>query len=215
MDISIPLFTAFVAASLVILVIPGPTVVLVVSQAFSQGRQVALASVAGVGLGDLIGTSLAMAGVGALLATSATLFQILKFAGAAYLVYLGIKMWRSPISLPDIPTEETTGRRRAPLFPVFRDAFLVTVLNPKAILFFVAFVPQFVDPAKAYTPQAALYVVTFTLLGMANATAFALTASAARTFVRRPGVLKAVTRTGGSLMVMAGAAAALTRRAAG
>ena len=214
MDISLHLYLAFVAASLVILVIPGPTIVLVIGQALAQGRRVAFASVAGVALGDLIATGLSMAGAGAILAASATLFQMLKFAGAAYLVWLGIKMWRSPITLPDITTETAETAPAAPLLPVFRDSFFVIVLNPKGILFFVAFVPQFIDPAGAYASQAIVYVLTFTVLGILNATAFALAASSARRLVRRPSVLKAVTRTGGSLLIMAGAAAALTRRAA-
>lgn len=215
MDISLHLYLAFIAASLIILVIPGPTIVLVIGQALAQGRRIAFASVAGVALGDLIATGLSMAGAGAILATSATLFQILKFAGAAYLVWLGLKMWRTPITMPEIPAEGTDGEPpAAPLFPVFRDSFLVTVLNPKGILFFVAFVPQFIDPAGAYGPQAVVYVLTFTVLGVINAAAYALLASSARRIVRRPSVLKAVTRTGGSLLMMAGAAAALTRRAA-
>ena len=214
MDISLHLYLAFVAASLVILVIPGPTIVLVIGQALAQGRRVALASVAGVGLGDLIATGLSMAGAGAILATSATLFQVLKLAGAAYLIWLGLKMWRSPVTLPEIEPEDENTVSTAPLFPIFRDSFLVTVLNPKGILFFVAFVPQFIDPAGAYAPQAILYVLTFTVLGILNATAFALAASSARRIVRRPAVLRVVTRAGGSLLMMAGAAAALTRRAA-
>ena len=107
MDISLHLYLAFIAASLIILVIPGPTIVLVIGQALAQGRRIAFASVAGVALGDLIATGLSMAGAGAILATSATLFQILKFAGAAYLVWLGLKMWRTPITLPDITIQTT------------------------------------------------------------------------------------------------------------
>lgn len=215
MDISLHLYLAFIAASLIILVIPGPTIVLVIGQALAQGRRVALASVAGVGLGDLVATSLSMAGAGAILATSATLFQVLKLAGAAYLIWLGLKMWRSPVTLPAIGSD-ADGEIDKPgsLLPIFRDAFLVTVLNPKGILFFVAFVPQFIDPAGAYAPQAIVYVLTFTALGIVNATCFALAASSARRVVRRPGILRAVTRAGGSLLMMAGAAAALTRRAA-
>ncbi|TDH39428.1 LysE family translocator [Pseudohoeflea suaedae] len=211
---SLHLYLAFIAASLIILVIPGPTIVLVIGQALAQGRRVAFASVAGVALGDLIATGFSMAGAGAILATSATLFQILKFAGAAYLVWLGLKMWRTPVALPEIPSQGVESEApAAALLPVFRDSFLVTVLNPKGILFFVAFVPQFIDPAGAYGTQAIVYVLTFMLLGVINAAAYALLASSARRIVRRPQVLRAVTRTGGSLLIMAGAAAALTRRA--
>lgn len=211
MPVSLQLYAAFVLASVIIVVIPGPTVVMVISQALAHGRRVALASVAGVGLGDFLATSLSLAGAGAILATSATLFQALKFLGAAYLVYVGLKMWRSPITLPEISAENAPAETRS--FAIFRDAFLVTALNPKGILFFVAFVPQFIDPALPYAPQAALYVVTFTLLGIVNATAFAFAGSGARHLVRRPGVLKTVTRAGGTLLMMAGLATALTRRA--
>jgi Putative threonine efflux protein len=211
MPISLHLYAAFVLASVVIVVIPGPTVVMVVSQALAHGRRAAFASVAGVGLGDFLSTTLSLAGAGAILATSATLFQALKLLGAAYLIYVGIKMWRSPITLPDLGAETAPAETRSSL--IFRDSFLVTALNPKAILFFVAFVPQFLDPALPYAPQAAIYVLTFTLLGIVNATAFALAGSGARHLVRRPGVLKTVTRAGGTLLMMAGMATALTRRA--
>lgn len=213
MDISLSHYAAFIAASLIILVIPGPTIVLVISQALSQGRRVAFASVAGVALGDLIATGLSMAGAGAVLAASAELFQVLKFAGAAYLIWIGIKMWRTPATLLQIPGEIDENAIPSPLGPLFRDSFLVTVLNPKGILFFVAFVPQFIDPTKAYAAQAVIYVLTFTGLGILNAATFAVAASSARQLVRRPSVLKAVTRTGGTLLMMAGAAALFTRRA--
>lgn len=211
MPISLHLYAAFVLASIIIVVIPGPTVVMVISQALAHGRRVALASVAGVGLGDFLATSLSLAGAGAVLAASSTLFQALKLLGAAYLIYVGIKMWRSPITLPEISAENAPSETRS--FPIFRDAFLVTALNPKGILFFVAFVPQFIDPALPYAPQAAIYVATFTALGIINASAFAMAGSGARHLVRRPGVLKTVTRAGGTLLMMAGMATALTRRA--
>lgn len=204
---------AFIIASVILLVIPGPTIIMVITQALSHGRRVALASVLGVGLGDLVATSLSIAGAGALLATSAHLFQILKFAGAAYLVYIGYKMWRTPVVMPDMSEAVIPATAGRPL-AIFRDSFLVTALNPKGILFFVAFVPQFIDPALPYLPQAATYVLTFTALGIINAALFAFAAAGARQTIRRPGVMRAAMRTGGSLLMMAGVAAALTRRAA-
>jgi len=214
MPVSPETFAAFVLASIIVLVIPGPTIVMVITQALAHGRKIALASVLGVGLGDLLATSLSLAGAGALLAASGTAFQALKFLGAAYLIYIGIKMWRAPVVLPDIGIED--GRADASTLPlsIFRDSFLVTALNPKAILFFVAFVPQFINPAMPYLPQAVTFVLTFTLLGILNAALFALAASSARQAARRPGVLRLATRAGGSLMILAGMAAALTRRSA-
>lgn len=212
MPVTFQAYVAFVAASVILLVIPGPTIVMVITQALAHGRRVALASVLGVGLGDLLATSLSLAGAGALLAASGNLFQILKFAGAAYLIWVGLKMWRSPVRIPEVAQDALAGEHVSG-GTVFRDSFLVTALNPKGILFFIAFVPQFINPALPYLPQAAIYVGTFTVLGIVNAGAFALAASSARRVIRRPGVLKTTTRAGGSLLMMAGVAAALTRRA--
>lgn len=212
MPISIEHFTAFVLASVILLVIPGPTIIMVITQALAHGRKIALASVIGVGLGDLLATSLSIAGAGALLAASASLFQVLKFVGAAYLIWIGYKMWRTPATLPEIGDAEVA-EAPAKTSTIFRDSFLITALNPKGILFFVAFVPQFIDPTLPYTPQAAVYVLTFTILGIINATVFAFAAAGARQTIRRPQVMKIAMRTGGSLLMMAGVAAAFTRRA--
>jgi threonine/homoserine/homoserine lactone efflux protein len=213
MPVSPEHLAAFVLASIILLVIPGPTIIMVISQALAHGRKVAFASVLGVGLGDLLATSLSIAGAGALLATSATLFQALKFIGAVYLIWIGYKMWRSPVTVPDIDGTEPIETASVKAGTIFRDSFLVTMLNPKGILFFVAFVPQFIDPALPYLPQAATYVLTFTLLGVFNAAMFAYAAAGARQTIRRPGVMRVAMRTGGSVLMMAGVAAALTRRA--
>lgn len=213
MPVSPEHFAAFVLASIILLIIPGPTIVMVVTQALAHGRRVALASVLGVGLGDLVATSLSIAGAGALLATSAHAFTVLKIAGALYLAWIGIRMWREPVSVPAIETNPGE-KAPAPLLSIFRDSFLVTALNPKGILFFIAFVPQFIDPGQPYAPQAVVYVLTFTLLGVVNAALFAWTAAEARRAIRRPEVMKTLTRTGGTLLIMAAGAAALTRRAA-
>ena len=212
MPISVEHFAAFVLASIILLVIPGPTIIMVITQALAHGRKVALASVIGVGLGDLLATSLSIAGAGALLAASASLFQALKLVGAAYLLWIGYKMWRTPVTLPDIADPEVA-EASVSTVGIFRDSFLITALNPKGILFFVAFVPQFIDPALPYVPQAAAYVLTFTALGIINAAVFAFAAAGARQTIRRPKVMKIAMRSGGSLLMMAGIAAAFTRRA--
>lgn len=212
MPVSPEYFVAFVVASIILLIIPGPTIIMVITQALAHGRKIAFASVMGVGLGDLIATSLSIAGAGALLAASASLFQALKFIGAVYLIWIGYKMWRTPVALPDM-SEANVPATFVRSGAIFRDSFLVTALNPKGILFFVAFVPQFIDPALPYLPQAATYVLTFAALGILNATMFAFAASGARQTIRRPKVMRTAMRTGGSLLIMAGIAAALTRRA--
>ena len=205
MELSV--WLAFVITAIGILVIPGPTISLVMSYALSQGRTAAVAIVAGVALGDLTAMSLSLLGLGALLAASASLFTALKWIGAAYLVYLGVKLWRSPV--------ETTEASAAtvPARVMFGHAWLVTSLNPKSIVFFVAFVPQFIDPARPYLTQALVLIATFVVLAALNAGAYALVASGLRTTIRRPSVQRWVNRTGGSVLIGAGIAAVAWKRA--
>ena len=173
---------AFAAASTVLLLIPGPTVLLVVSYALTQGRKVAIAMAAGVALGDFTAMTLSLAGLGALLAASATLFTALKWIGAAYLVYLGVRLWRAPPVLPDVADEPESANARG----VFGHAFLVTALNPKSIAFFVAFVPQFIVHDAALLPQLIVMEATFVGLATVNALAYALAADRLRLSIRRP-----------------------------
>lgn len=137
---------AFAAASAVLLAIPGPTILLVISYALGHGRKIAGATVAGVALGDFTAMTASMLGLGALLATSAAVFTVLKWIGAAYLVWLGIKLWRAPVGNDSGSTVETSPAER-PL-RIFLHTYAVTALNPKSILFFVAFLPQFLDLSR-------------------------------------------------------------------
>lgn len=198
---------AFAAASIVLLLIPGPTVVLVVTYALSQGRRVAVATAAGVALGDLTAMTLSLAGLGALLLTSATLFTVLKWIGAAYLVYLGIRLWRSRPQLPDIDSAPEVRRRG-----VFGHAFVVTALNPKSIVFFVAFVPQFIARDAPIVPQLVIMEATFVTLAAVNALVYALAADQLRARIRRPGVLTWLNRAGAGCLVALGAATAAIGR---
>ncbi|WP_137127115.1 LysE family translocator [Roseomonas sp. HF4] len=194
---------AFLAATAVMLAIPGPTVLLVVGQSLGGGARAALPLVAGVALGDLTAMTLSLAGLGALLAASATVFTVLKFAGAAYLVWLGVRMWRAPVDAAAAPP--VTARR------AFRDAYVVTALNPKGIAFFVAFVPLFVDPAAAFAPQAAVMIASFVTLAAVNAAVYALLAARLSGAIRRPALRRAFNRAGGAVLVGAGAATAAIR----
>lgn len=196
---------AFVAATVVMLAIPGPTILLVVGQSLAAGRRAALPLVAGVALGDLTAMTLSLAGLGALLAASATLFTVLKYAGAAYLVWLGIRLWRAEVGDGAAPP---VSARRA-----FRDAYVVTALNPKGFAFFVAFVPLFVDASRPFAPQAAILVATFVTLAALNAAIYALLAARLSGAVARPGVRRAFNRAGGALLMGAGIATAAMRRA--
>ena len=203
---------AFCAASAILLAIPGPTVLLVISYALGHGRKVAFATVAGVTLGDFTAMTASMLGLGALLATSATIFTILKWVGATYLIYLGIKLWRAPVAkgdgagdLPDAPKERPSR--------IFAHTYLVTALNPKSLIFFVAFLPQFLDAHGPVAMQLAVFEITFLVLATANASLYALLAAMARQQIRKPRVQRFVNRTGGTLMIGAGVLAAGWKRA--
>jgi threonine/homoserine/homoserine lactone efflux protein len=198
---------AFAAASVVLLLIPGPTVILVVSYALTQGRRVALRVAVGVALGDFLAMTLSLAGLGAILAASAALFTGLKWIGAAYLVYLGIRLWRAEPRLADAGAEADRASRG-----IFGHAFIVTALNPKSIAFFVAFVPQFIDHDAALLPQLVVMEATFVTLAALNALAYALAADRLRLRVRRPGVLKWMNRAGASCLVGMGVATAAINR---
>lgn len=205
---SIEIWFAFVAAAIVLLLIPGPTVTLVIAYALGQGRKAALAMVAGVALGDFVAMTLSLAGMGAVLAASATLFTALKWLGAAYLVYLGVKLWRADLSAAALEARAAARSARG----IFLHAFAVTATNPKGMVFFVAFVPQFIDPHSAYLPQAALLVATFVTLAALNSFLYALAAAGARERITRPGVLKLLNRTGASVLIGAGVTTALVGR---
>ncbi|MDJ0992507.1 MAG: LysE family translocator [Dinoroseobacter sp.] len=202
---------AFVAATLALLVIPGPVVVLLLSQVFAFGRRIGFAAIAGVILGDLVAMSVSLAGAGAILASSATLFTTLKIGGGFYLVWLGIGLLRnglSPVEVSGAPpagqSAPAGGRMRA-----FRQAFFVTALNPKDIVFFVAFLPQFISASHAAGPQIATIVVTFLGLVLLTTSTWVFFATRLRRGLRHPHVRKFVSRTGAGTLVGVGALTAL------
>ena len=207
---SFELWLAFAAASGVLLAIPGPTILLVVSYAIGAGRTTALWTVAGVFLGDLVAITLSMLGLGVLLATSATLFTALKWIGGLYLLWLGWKLLTAPATGAQVESKNADASGRSML----RHAFVVTALNPKSNMFFIAFLPQFLDPGAATAPQFAVMAMTFTGIAAFNALLYALAASSLRERIKRPGVLKWMNRAGGSALMTMGALTFFIRRAA-
>src|SRR5262245_41310851 len=201
---TIETWLAFSAASAVLLIIPGPTILLVISYALGQGMRTALPVAVGVALGDFTAMTLSMLGVGALLATSSLLFGILKWAGALYLVWLGLQLWRAGGSHDAVPI-------RAPSPRMVRHAWLVTALNPKSLTFFVAFLPQFIDRSASFWTQMLIVESTFLTLAFANAVAYGLVASRARSLMASRRAVSAFNRLGGSLLISAGIAAASVR----
>ena len=202
------LWVSFTIATFILLVIPGPTILLVVSYALGQGRRTALAMVAGVALGDLVAMTVSLMGLGAVMLASATLFTAIKWCGAIYLAYIGIRMilGARQATAYIASVSDKTGKR------AFIDAAMVTVLNPKSIGFFVAFVPQFIEPGQPLFSQFLLMVITFVTLGTLNALAYAMMASHLRDRLKKPHLLAWMQRMGGVILIgMAGFTAALRR----
>jgi len=160
---------AFSAAAFVLFVIPGPAVLYIVTRSVAQGRRAGLVSVAGIHTGSLVHIAAAVVGLTTLLATSATAFRVVKWAGAAYLVYLGVRAFL------DRETEESEAEPSSvPMRKVYTQGFVVTLLNPKVAVFFVAFVPQFVDSAIGTTAQILALGATFLVVGILMDGAYAL-----------------------------------------
>lgn len=201
------LWLAFATASTALLLIPGPTVLLVLSYALSKGRSVAVASAAGVALGDFVAMTASLLGLGALVLASATAFTVLKWMGAIYLVWLGIKLIRSA------PTKGLTPPRAVTANGVFGHTAAVTALNPKSIAFFIAFVPQFIQPQAPLLPQFVILITTFVTLAALNALAYALLADRLRRVIAKPDVLAWITRAGGATLIGMGLLTATLRRA--
>lgn len=204
---TIETWMAFAFASLLLGLLPGPGVVSIVGFAVSAGRGVALAGVAGLALGNLICMTLSLAGVGAVLAASALAFTVLKWAGAAWLVGLGVVT----LLRADPPAEEAV--RATSARAAFAANVAVATFHPKTIMFFVALAPQFIDAHQPYWPQAAILIATFvTLLALTDG-GYALLASRLADRLRGAGPRIWARRIGGGALVAAGLATAAARRA--
>ena len=196
---SFQLWTAFVLASAIVLVIPGPTILTVISYSVARGGAAKAPLVAAVALGDSTALAVSLFGLGALLSASAFWFTVIKSVGGVYLLYLGVRLLRTGTSLaPAAPAE--AGSR----WGLFANAYLVTALNPKGIVFFVAFLPQFVDHGGNVTRQLWLLAVTFVGMAVLNVTLYAMFATAARRLLASPRTRKTFNVVGGSLLVSAG-----------
>lgn len=205
---SFEIWLAFAVASAILVAIPGPTVMLVVSYALGGGRRTAWATAPGVALGDFTAMTLSLLGAGAVLAASAALFTGLKLVGALYLIWLGIQLWRSGGRPGSAAAGMTASNGR-----MFRDAFVVTALNPKGIVFFIAFVPQFLDATTPTLPQFAVMEATFVGLGALNAVLWALLAGTMRQRLANASAIRLVNRLGGTVLIGAGLLTAVARRA--
>lgn len=201
---------AFAVASMVVVLIPGPNIVLTVNYAIRHGKRSGLATVPGVVAGAFVAMSLSLAGAGALLAASAQLFTLLKLAGAGYLIWLAYTLWTAPAE--GIAADDDTEKR--PLTRLFWQSFLISVLNPKGPAFYVAFVPQFVSPAGPIFQQFAILIATFLLVASLNSLFWLFFASGLRAQFRKPGAMRALNRIGASCLFIAGVFTARAARTA-
>lgn len=207
MPISAELWFAFALAAAAVIAIPGPTTLMVLGHTVSNGWRMGALSLIGVTLGDICSITLSVLGFSALLAASATAFTVLKWAGAAYLVWLGIQLWRAP-PMDLTPTQE----KRTGAGGAIAQTFIVTLLNPKGILFFAAFLPQFIDPAKPLWPQVIVLMLTFDLLAAGIQGFYIFAMGRARHRIASPQRLKNMNRVGGAMLVGAGLLTATLKR---
>jgi len=212
-DLPMPLQTwwLFVVMTFFVSATPGPNMLLVMSSSARHGFRASLATMAGCLLTLVAMFAISAAGLGALLQAFPAVFDALRWAGAAYLAYLGIRSWRAAVpadSTEDAP-DPVAGRGRGALF---RQGILVAASNPKAILFAAAFLPQFIEPDKAQLPQFAILLATFGVIEIAWYMVYAGSGRQLSTYLRRATVLRAFNRLTGGVFVGFAAVMALARR---
>ena len=192
------LWAAFVLTSIVVLVIPGPTILTMTSYVMTSARGERPLLVAAVALGDATALTVSLLGVGALMATSTFWFLVVKWAGALYLVYLGARMFRGGAMRP-APDNLAVDRSR-----LFASMYAVTALNPKGLIFYVGFLPQFVNPAEDIAMQTLILASTFVVLATANAALYAAGASLVHQHLLSSARQRWFNRLAGLLLVGAG-----------
>lgn len=198
------LYLAFVLATIVMILIPGPSVMLTVGHALTHGWRKALATVAGATVGLGVQLAVALIGLTSLMLFLAEWFEVVRWGGVAYLVWLGIKAWRAPAAEAEAPAGD--GRS------LFLQGLVVTIPNPKSLIFFAAFFPQFIDPAADPLLQAGIIGVTFLIIAFVFTAVWALAADRARRLFRGPRAARIRNRLTGGLFIGAGLGLALARR---
>lgn len=202
-----PTLSVFVAASLVLAVTPGPGVIFLVTRTLGQGRRIGFASIAGVALGNFGNALLASLGLAVIFAASSSAFLIVKLAGAAYLMFLGLRTLASASPAPTAPLRPVSQGR------AFRDGFLVALLNPKTALFFAAFLPQFIGAADSPLTRSMLLGAVFVCIAACTDTLYVLAAGTIGSKMRRlVGARTIGRRISGATFIALGAYLASSRR---
>ena len=191
---------AYTFVTATFLLIPGPTILLVISYSLIRGRQAVFALLLGVGVGDIVAMILSFIGVGLLLQTVTIAFQFLKWIGAAYLIWLGIRMWRSASESMELSAITDNKVWHA----IMANAFVITALNPKSIVFFLAFLPQFINSEKPFITQSLILGSTFLILAIISVLFYSMLATFAGQQMQLSLIHRWTNRVGGSLLIGAG-----------
>ena len=199
-------YLAFVVATAIMIALPGPSVLLTVAHSISFGWKHALSTVGGATMGIAVQLIVAAIGLTSLLNVVAEAFEWLRWAGAAYLVYLGIKQWRSASEPLEVDTSSVSKTN------LFVHGLVITIPNPKSLIFIAAFLPQFIDAARPLGLQFSLIVPTVLVITFSVTSVWALIAGNVREFLQRRRAFQSVIRTAGGMMVIAGVGLALSRR---
>jgi threonine/homoserine/homoserine lactone efflux protein len=199
-------YFAFVVATTIMIALPGPSVLLTVAHSVSFGWQRGISTVAGETMGIAVQLTVAAIGLTSLLNVVAGAFEWLRWAGAAYLVYLGIKQWRSASEPLELDTSSVSKKN------LFVQGLVITIFNPKSLIFIAAFLPQFIDTARPLGLQFAFIVPTFLVITFTVTSIWALVAGNVSGFLRSKRVFQSVSRTAGGLMIIAGMGLAMARR---
>jgi len=203
MDLNI--WIAFIISTSVVIAIPGPTVLLVVSHAVTHGSRLAMGTVSAIALANVVQIALSYLGLAALLSSSDLLFNTVKVCGAGYLMYIGVRMFRSDASLVVPESQSSSGLR------LVREGFFSTLLNPKSFIFVISFFPQFMQPDQPSLPQIIILTITFLIVGISVISIYVVIAGRIGTEFRNNGRLKILSQTAGSMLFITGLVALFAR----
>lgn len=203
------LFLAYCLAVAILVLIPGPVVTLVVANSLSHGSRSGLATVAGASIGNAILLGATAVGLVAFFALMSAIFEVVRWTGALYLIWLGIRAWRA--NGGEGPAMASPAKKSSRT--VFVQGFLIAITNPKAIIFYIAFLPQFVDPHLPAGPQLLAMIATMIVMALLSDSAYALLAGRARGWFTAPGRRRLQGRVTGTLLIGLGCGLLLARRA--
>lgn len=189
-------YLLYVAVATATILLPGPAVMLTINNSIQRGLLMAIAGILGIALAILVVAIISATSLGIILASSVIAFTVVKLIGAVYLIYLGVKMWRTKISINSQKVHQERSHLKC-----FIEGFLVSISNPKAIIFFMSIFPQFIDLSKEYKPQFILLAVTFSLLVIAIHAIYAIFSSFAKSKLSSGGIGSMLNKVSGGVFV--------------